>query len=91
MLLQPIPDSGERPAPAEVIFLDEQTSYKTVDNFPLAHVLDQDTENFKRQWAGMNASMKPGQTLANYQEARIRNFHKTLDKHLNVSKENTGF
>jgi len=91
MILQPIPDSGARPAPAEVIFLDEQTSYKTVDNFSLAHVLDQDTENFKRQWAGMNASIKPGQTLANYQEARIRNFHNTLDKHLNISKESPGF
>jgi hypothetical protein len=48
----------------------------------LAKVLDQDTENFHRQWAGMKASLKKGQTLANYQEARIRSFHKTLDGYM---------
>lgn len=83
LLLQPIPDSGERPPPAEPVDLDMTTSYTTVDGFPLAYVLDQDTENFHRQWAGMNASFKPGQTLGNYQEARIRRFHKTLDTYLN--------
>jgi hypothetical protein len=30
----------------------------------------------------MNASFKQGQTLGNYQEARIRNFHNTLDGYL---------
>jgi len=30
----------------------------------------------------MNASIKSGQTLGNYQEVRIRNFHKTLDEYL---------
>jgi hypothetical protein len=82
LLLQPAPDDGPRPAPAEPIDLDMETSYTTVEGFPLARVLDQDTENFYRQWAGMNASLKPGQTLGNYQEARIRNFHKTLDTYL---------
>jgi hypothetical protein len=48
----------------------------------LAYVLDQDTENFKRQRAGMKASLKPGQTLGNYQEARIRRLHLTLDDYL---------
>lgn len=82
LILQPVPDSGERPAPAEPFHLDIETSYKTVPDFPLAHVLDQDTENFTRQWAGMQASQKTGQTLANYQEARIRNLHNTLDTYL---------
>jgi len=82
LILQPIPDSGERPPPADVIRLGVEDSYTTVDGFVLARVLDQDTENFHRQWAGMNASLKPGQTLGNYQEARIRNFHRTLDEYL---------
>ncbi len=82
LILEPVPDSGERPKPAEVTHLDIETSYTTVPNFSLAHVLDQDTENFTRQWAGMQASKKQGQTLANYQEARIRNFHNTLDTYL---------
>ncbi len=82
LLLQPVPDEGPRPAPAEPIDLEMETSYTTVDGFPLARVLDQDTENFYRQWAGMLASLKPGQTLGNYQEVRIRNFHNTLDTYL---------
>ncbi len=84
MILQPVPKSGERPAPAEVSKLSIEDSYKKVEGFALAHVLDQDTENFHRQWRGMNASFKQGQTLGNYQEVRIRNLHNTLDEYLNT-------
>ena len=85
LMLTPLPDSGERPPPAETVYLDEETPYVSVDAFNgnrLAAVLDQDTDNFKRQWAGINASLKGKQTLANYQEARIRHFHQTLDSYL---------
>ena len=84
LIMQPVPDNGERPAPADVQKLSIEDSYETVDGFSLAYVLDQDTENFHRQWAGMNASMKAGQTLGNYQEIRIRNLHKTLDEYLSA-------
>jgi phenylpropionate dioxygenase-like ring-hydroxylating dioxygenase large terminal subunit len=87
LLLQPLPDDGPRPAPAVPIDLDMGTSYTTVEGFPLARVLDQDTENFHRQWAGMQASLKQGQTLGNYQEARIRNLHNTLDTYLSQPSE----
>jgi phenylpropionate dioxygenase-like ring-hydroxylating dioxygenase large terminal subunit len=86
LVLQPVPDSGERPPPAPVIDLDVDDSYESVEGFWLARVLDQDTDNFHRQWAGMQASLKPGQTLGNYQEARIRRFHKTLDEYLDIPK-----
>ena len=82
LILQPVPDSGDRPAPAEVTRLSVEESYTTIDGFWLGHVLDQDTENFHRQWAGMKTSFKLGQTLGNYQEARIRNFHNTLDDYV---------
>lgn len=82
MLLHPVPDNGVRPPPAEKISLGIEDSYTTVDNFALAFVLDQDTENFERQRAGMKAARKSGQTLGNYQEARIRRFHMTLDEYL---------
>ena len=82
MILQPVAEDADRPPPAEVTKLGMDDSYKTVEGFALAHVLDQDTENFYRQWAGMNASQKTGQTLGNYQEVRIRNLHKTLDEYL---------
>ncbi|MNG42047.1 hypothetical protein D3C84_1316630 [compost metagenome] len=48
----------------------------------LAHVYDQDTSNLRAQQQGFKASKKPGETLGNYQEARIRHFHRTLDRYL---------
>lgn len=82
LLLEPIPDNGERPAPAEPHKLGIDDSYTTVPGFGLAMVLDQDTDNFKRQSLGIKASAKAGQTLGNYQEVRIRHMHQTLDEYL---------
>ena len=85
LMLQPVPEHGPRPKPAAKVKVAMDQSYTEVPAFSgnrLAHVLDQDTDNFKRQWAGMLASLKSGQTLGNYQEARIRHFHKVLDEYL---------
>jgi phenylpropionate dioxygenase-like ring-hydroxylating dioxygenase large terminal subunit len=48
----------------------------------LGAVYDQDTNNLEMQYRGFQASAKRGQTLGNYQEARIRRFHATLDGYL---------
>jgi phenylpropionate dioxygenase-like ring-hydroxylating dioxygenase large terminal subunit len=45
-------------------------------------VLDQDTPNLIRMTKGLKTSRKPGVTLANYQENRIRHFHQTLDEYV---------
>ena len=45
-------------------------------------VVDQDTDNLRRIQKGLRASRKPGVTLANYQESRIRHFHQTLDRYM---------
>ena len=85
MLLQPVPDDGTRPPPAPVERLGIDEPYVSLESFRanrLSAVLDQDTENFKRQWAGIKASIRGTQTLGNYQEARIRHFHQTLDRYL---------
>ena len=85
LFLQPVPDKGPRPAPAETVYLDIDEPYTSVPAFEenrLSYVLDQDTDNFKRQWAGILASLKGSETLGNYQQARIRHFHKTLDDYL---------
>jgi len=82
LLLSPVPENGERPPPAKKVSLGINDSYESVPGFALAAVLDQDTENFARQSAGMKAARKSGQTLGNYQEARIRRFHMTLDEYL---------
>ena len=64
--------------------LEIEDSYTAVDGFSpgLAFVLDQDTENLRRQCNGVKAAAKTGQTLGNYQEARIRRLHMTLDEYL---------
>jgi phenylpropionate dioxygenase-like ring-hydroxylating dioxygenase large terminal subunit len=48
----------------------------------LGAVLDQDTGNMPRIQKGLRAGGKPGITLGNYQEARIRHLHLTLDGYL---------
>ena len=45
-------------------------------------ILDQDTENLILQQGGLEASAKPGITLGNYQEIRIRHFEKAIDKYM---------
>lgn len=82
MLLQPLPKDGARPAPAQPIRLEVEDSYTSVPNFPLAAILDEDTENLKMQRAGAKASFKRAQTLGNYQEARIRRLQMTIDEYL---------
>jgi phenylpropionate dioxygenase-like ring-hydroxylating dioxygenase large terminal subunit len=45
-------------------------------------ILDQDTPNMIRMTKGLKTTRKPGVTFANYQENRIRHFHRTLDQYL---------
>ena len=87
LFLAPLPASGERPPPAPVVRLGEHDSYTTVHGFDpgLAFVYDQDTGNLRMQRDGVKAARKKGQTLGNYQEVRIRRFHKTLDRWLGPS------
>jgi phenylpropionate dioxygenase-like ring-hydroxylating dioxygenase large terminal subunit len=85
LILKPIPQNGVRPPPTPSIRLGIDEPYASVDSFRanrLSSVLDQDTDNFQRQWAGIRASLKGTQTLGNYQESRIRHFHNTLDRYL---------
>ena len=84
LVLPPLPRSGERPAPAEKVHIGVYDSYTTVPGMDaeLGFVFDQDTGNMQAQQEGFVASAKTGQTLANYQEVRIRHLHQTLDRFL---------
>lgn len=84
LFLRPVPDNGERPEPAEVHYVSEHESYSSVPGMDPAfgHVYDQDTDNLRDQQRGFRASKKRGQTLGNYQEARIRHFAQVVDKYL---------
>jgi phenylpropionate dioxygenase-like ring-hydroxylating dioxygenase large terminal subunit len=84
LFLRPVPDNGERPEPAEVQHVAEHQSYSTVEGMDASFgiVYDQDTDNLRAQQQGFRASRKRGETLGNYQEARIRHFANTVDKYL---------
>jgi len=49
---------------------------------PLAHVFDQDMANLPYVQEGLKVSPNNRVQLGNYQEIRIRHFHRTLDKYL---------
>jgi hypothetical protein len=82
LILQPVPENGPRPAPARPIRLEVDESYTSIEGFALADILDQDTENLVMQREGAKASLKGAQSLGNYQEARIRRLHLTLDEYI---------
>ena len=84
LFLQPVPDSGVRPEPAEMVELDFEQSFHDVPGFDpgLATIYDQDTGNLIGQQRGFKSSTKLGQTLGNYQEVRLRQLHQTIDKFL---------
>ena len=45
-------------------------------------ILDQDTDNLYAQQEGLEASAKPGITLADYQEIRVRHFEQAVDRYM---------
>jgi hypothetical protein len=85
LFLRPVPESGERPEPAEMFTVKEEESYTIVPGMDkgLGGVYDQDTANLRAQQEGFlnqfMAGRKAGQTLGNYQEVRLRHFNQTLD------------
>jgi hypothetical protein len=84
LLLREVPANGQRPEPAEPVRLTEAQSYAEVPGYDpfLAEIYDQDTNNLRAQQEGFKTARKPGQTLLNYQEVRVRLLHQTLDGYL---------
>jgi len=82
-LLHPIPEDGRAFETAREIRLapgEKWASVKELGGY--GPILDQDTPNMIRMTKGLKTTRKPGVTLGNYQENRIRHFHKILDEYL---------
>ena len=74
---------GSHPEPAKITWLGLDDPWSMAPELgSAAMVADQDTDNLKRIQRGLRASKKPGVTLANYQESRIRHYHQTLDAYM---------
>lgn len=78
------PDGEQAPPAPPPVALDYHDSFTSVEGMEpmLGHIFDQDTDNLERLWKGVRASRKPGQTLGNYQEVRIRHARQTLADYL---------
>ncbi|SNR90933.1 Rieske [2Fe-2S] domain-containing protein [Haloechinothrix alba] len=75
------PQSGEKPPPAKVRWVDEDEKFSDVEELGLlGPVFDQDIDNMLFVQRGMKATRKAGLTLGQYQESRIRQMHHTLGK-----------
>lgn len=83
MLLDPLPAGQDRPAPSPTRHLEEGQTWADAPELGyLGRILNQDTATLGRVQRGLRAAVKPGVTLARYQESRIRHFHSTLDAYL---------
>ena len=85
LFLRPLKEGETHPEPPEVAKLGVDEVYAKVPNMDaaLAVIYEQDTSNLEAQQKGFKASKKRVQTLADYQECRVRQVHITLDKYIN--------
>ena len=73
------PFKGERPPPASIHWLSEDEQFTAAPELGmLGKVFNQDLFNMARVQQGLETTFKPGITLGNYQESKVRWFHHKL-------------
>lgn len=83
MVLEPVPEGGERPAAPATRHLGSDESWSDAPELGVfGRVFNQDGSTFGRVQRGLRASVRPTTALGRYQESRIRHFHATLDSYL---------
>ncbi|MGE3690445.1 MAG: SRPBCC family protein [Novosphingobium sp.] len=84
LFLRPKPADGSPVETADVVRLKHGQSFVEAEGMDpgFGGILDQDTDNLILQQEGLEASAKHGLTLGNYQEIRIRNFNRAVDKYM---------
>jgi hypothetical protein len=83
MLLFAKSPDGSHPPPAPMTLIGIEDSWHKIPGLgSAADVTDQDTDNLKRIQRGIRTARQKGAVLSNYQESRIRHFHRTLDAYL---------
>jgi nitrite reductase/ring-hydroxylating ferredoxin subunit len=83
MLLKRLPKNGSRPAPVKLHWLGANERWADAEELPiLGAVIDQDMNNMPLVQRGLKAAPTGEVQLGQYQESRIRHFHRTLDRYL---------
>ncbi len=81
MYLAPWPEGSEKPPAAKIHWLGVDDDWCDAPELgSLARIFNQDVFNLPKVQRGLKAMQKPGVTLANYQESKIRHFHTLLEK-----------
>jgi len=89
--LAPFDPAGERPPTAEHTRLTVDQAWSEAEGMGgLAAVFAQDMNNLPKVQKGLHSSGKPGVTLGNYQEVRIRHIHRTIDRYVREGLARTG-
>ena len=80
------PPDQPRPRDCQMIFVPADQSFAKTDGISdgLATVFDQDFSNLPMVHKGLRSLASGRIELGNYQEVRIRHFHQTLDKYLDL-------
>lgn len=83
MLLMPVPEGGEKPAPAARRFLEDHERWSDVPELSyFGAVLDEDQEIMPRVQRGLRSTRKKTVTFSRYQESRLRHFRQTLEEYV---------
>ena len=73
------PYQGEKPPPAPIHWLEEFETFTDAEELGmLGKVFNQDLFNMAKVQLGLETTRKPGITLANYQESKVRWLHHKL-------------
>ncbi len=79
ILLAPYGADQDKPPPCEINWLDEHETFTDAPELGmLGKVFNQDLFNMSKVQKGLEQTHKPGVTLANYQEAKVRWLHVKL-------------
>ena len=83
MILLRLAEGAERPDPVPARRLSADEPWQTATELgALGYIFDQDMGNLPYVQKGLRTTRKGAISLGNYQELRIRHFHRTLDKYL---------
>lgn len=89
--MAPVPEGAERPDPAPVQRLGLEQSWHEAEGMgQLADVFEQDMSNLPRVQAGLKSRGKRGVSFGNYQEGRMRHWHRLIDRFILEGLERDG-